>query len=61
MPIYAYKCKDCGAQFELLVGVTSDSNEIRCEKCGSKNLERLLSTFGLGSSSSSSSACTTFT
>jgi len=43
MPIYEYRCKDCGKKFEVLV-YSSDS-KIICEKCGSENAERLMSGF----------------
>jgi len=59
MPIYSYICKDCGAKFDLLVGVTSKDEEKICKKCGSKNIEKTFATFGVnvspGKSSSSSS------
>ena len=60
MPVYSYKCKDCGKEFDILVGVGEGNEELKCEKCGSKDIERLLSIFGTGSSSSdNSSVCTT--
>jgi putative FmdB family regulatory protein len=40
MPIYEYQCKACGAQFESLV---LGGKVPPCEKCGSTDLERLLS------------------
>jgi putative FmdB family regulatory protein len=43
MPIYEYKCKDCGAKFEVLV--YSNDAKIVCDKCGSENSERLISGF----------------
>ncbi|MDI6840603.1 MAG: zinc ribbon domain-containing protein [bacterium] len=57
MPVYSYKCKKCGKEFDLLVGVGKGDEELKCQKCGSKNLERLLSPCGVrvGSLSSSSS------
>ena len=60
MPIYSYKCKQCGAIFDFLVGVGTGDEELKCPKCNSKNLLKLLSTFGvrMGSSSSSSSCPT---
>jgi len=63
MPIYSYRCKDCGAEFELLVGITQSSKKPKCKKCGSKNLKRLFSSFGvrMGSSSTGSSSCPTGT
>ena len=56
MPIYEYKCNDCGAKFEELV--YSDSNSVSCGKCGSENAERLISGFATsGGGSESSSSC----
>jgi len=40
MPIYEYKCKGCGHEFEALVR-TSDVPE--CPSCKSTDLDRLLS------------------
>ena len=50
MPIYSYVCKDCGHKFDLLVGVISEKPKLKCEKCSSKNIERLLGSFNVGSS-----------
>jgi putative FmdB family regulatory protein len=50
MPIYTYRCKKCGEEFDLLVGVSSDKEEYKCKKCNSKNIERTLSRFSLGRS-----------
>ena len=65
MPVYAYVCKDCGGKFDLLVGVTSEKTELKCEKCGGKNVEKLLGSFNMGSSgnkgSSSGMSCPTGT
>ena len=63
MPLYSYVCKECGKKFDLLVGMTSENEESRCEKCGSRNIERILAPFGIrgSSGSKSSSACATCT
>ena len=50
MPVYSYVCKDCGNKFDLLVGVTSEKPQFKCEKCGSRNVERLFGTFSVGGS-----------
>ena len=42
MPIYEYRCKKCGNEFEALV---SQDRKAKCMKCGSTRLEKLLSTF----------------
>jgi len=33
MPIYDFECKNCGNTKEYIVN--SDSNDVKCEKCGS--------------------------
>lgn len=40
MPIYDYQCKDCGNTFDKLV---MSSTVVTCPKCGSGNLEKLVS------------------
>lgn len=42
MPIYEYRCMDCGKASEVLLR-NPDSESIKCPACGSGNLERLLS------------------
>jgi putative FmdB family regulatory protein len=64
VPIYEYKCDQCGEEYEALVMGSADS--VECPQCGSKKKERLLSCFsssgkGLGSlagdAAASSSGC----
>ena len=47
MPIYEYGCIDCGSRFEKLVKISHDGIE-ECPKCGSKNVKKAFSTFGIG-------------
>ncbi|MDP8234703.1 MAG: zinc ribbon domain-containing protein [Candidatus Saelkia tenebricola] len=64
MPMYTYICKDCGEKFDLLIGVTSEEPKLKCKKCNSENIDRLLSGFSVGGSrgrSSSGSSCSTGT
>ncbi|RME23268.1 MAG: zinc ribbon domain-containing protein [Candidatus Zixiibacteriota bacterium] len=51
MPLYEYKCRDCGAQFEELVSASDAS--VRCPKCGSEQTERQLSVFAAGNTGTS--------
>lgn len=45
MPIYEYRCLDCGRKFEILQPMGERSESIGCE-CGDKShLERVFSTF----------------
>jgi putative FmdB family regulatory protein len=43
MPIYEYRCDDCGTRFEKLVRRAGD--EIACPSCGQAHLKQELSTF----------------
>ena len=62
MPIYTYICKDCNKKFDMLVGVTLEKKELKCEKCNSTNIQRILSSFSVGGSNSSKSpSCPTGT
>ncbi len=42
MPIYEYRCLDCGKISEILLR-NPGSEDIECPMCGSENLEKLLS------------------
>lgn len=42
MPIYEYKCSDCGEDFEKLV---FGNPEIACPKCNSKTVKKKFSVF----------------
>ncbi|MDO8735193.1 MAG: zinc ribbon domain-containing protein [Elusimicrobiota bacterium] len=55
MPIHSFVCKKCGASFELLVNVTTESfgENHRCEKCGGTDITRTFSNFAVSSSSGS--------
>jgi len=66
MPIYTYICQKCAHKFELLLGMTSQKPEVRCSKCGSKDVKKVFSPFSVGnpnnkSSGSSGSSCPTGT
>jgi putative FmdB family regulatory protein len=62
MPIYEYRCLDCGTKFEKIVSLNTESMD--CEHCKSSRVEKLFSAFAVqagGSESldSSSAGCTT--
>ena len=65
MPVYTYVCEKCGEKFDLLVGITSEKVELKCEKCGSKNIKKIFGSFSVGSSkgkfNSSGGTCPTGT
>ena len=43
MPIYEYRCSNCGATSEFLVGIGSKDNPLHCRQCGSSQLEKMIS------------------
>lgn len=61
MPIYEFKCKECGHEFEIIMRASASKEEVTCPKCHAKNPDRLMSAFSSGSSSSggfsASSSC----
>jgi putative FmdB family regulatory protein len=56
MPIYEYQCVECGEQFEKLVRSSAPADSVTCPKCGSKNVQKKLSVFGVGGGHKTSSA-----
>ena len=62
MPIYEYRCEDCGTKFEKLVRRSSEGPNVECPSCGQKHLKQELSTFAAhagngGSKSAEMPAC----
>lgn len=43
MPIYEFRCQDCHNIFEILALKKGDSVEVKCPKCGSFEIERVMS------------------
>jgi putative FmdB family regulatory protein len=59
MPLFTYFCKKCENMFDVLIGVNKDKPQFVCPKCGSQNVEKEPSIFGIKGSSdpSSCSSC----
>jgi len=53
MPIYEYACRQCGAQFEVLV---RGQEAPQCPACQGADLEKALSSFAVGGGGRSASA-----
>ncbi len=53
MPLFEFICDDCGTRFEELV---MGEREIGCPKCGSGDVRKQFSTFGMGRAGASSSS-----
>jgi putative FmdB family regulatory protein len=54
MPLFEYRCADCGVKFDELVSSADES--VACPKCRSSKTEKLLSVFAASVSSGSSSS-----
>ena len=54
MPIYEYRCQDCGSKFEKLVRRAAEAYEVECPSCGQKHLQQELSTFAAHANSGAS-------
>jgi len=60
MPIYEYRCENCGKITEFLVMRSSDAETVICKYCGSKKLKKLISKPAaviMGNSRSPGSTC----
>lgn len=45
MPIYEYRCRKCGHEFDLLVRSAADERKAACPGCQGHQVEKRLSTF----------------
>ncbi len=52
MPIYEFRCEGCDTTFNILVRTYHVSPSPICPECGSKRVERLMSTFSYHRSTS---------
>jgi putative FmdB family regulatory protein len=43
MPIYEFQCADCGETKEILFRSNDEKVEMKCDKCKSENLQRVIS------------------
>jgi len=60
MPIYEFRCADCGHVFEELVFRASDQDDLACPRCSGHAVERVLSACcvgGRGDGSGAAAAC----
>ena len=61
MPLYDYRCKECGHVVEMLEKVGS-ADERTCPRCGSRRMDKLISRFGVRASTpTSGGSCPTGT
>lgn len=53
MPVYEYRCEECGKKTEYLQRVGEDSSGKKCPYCGKGVLKKAFSIFGTGGGGSS--------
>ncbi|MBL7074237.1 zinc ribbon domain-containing protein [candidate division KSB1 bacterium] len=51
MPIFEYKCRQCGEKFEELIFSSQGEGGVGCPHCGSGEVEKCPSLFGFSSGS----------
>jgi putative FmdB family regulatory protein len=51
MPLFEYKCRDCGETFEKIVATSTAP--VVCKHCASPQVEKLLSVFAVAGASRS--------
>ncbi|MBN1811206.1 MAG: zinc ribbon domain-containing protein [Anaerolineae bacterium] len=56
MPVYEYRCAECGEKFDLFLRSAMQKAAPICPKCGSSEVEKAISLFGVGGASGSSKA-----
>jgi len=59
VPIYDFKCEECGKVSEILIRSANDQ-DVSCPDCGNSNMDRLISSSYLvkmGSPSSGATCC----
>jgi putative FmdB family regulatory protein len=54
MPIFEYRCRECGTPFEKFV--SNEMTEVKCQKCSSRRVEKLLSVFAVAGNPRQSAA-----
>ncbi|MCX8027378.1 MAG: zinc ribbon domain-containing protein [Thermodesulfovibrionales bacterium] len=45
MPIYEYKCNNCGEDFSLIQSITRLSSDLKCPNCNSADIKKTISAF----------------
>jgi putative FmdB family regulatory protein len=54
MPMYEYRCQDCGALYEQLRRMSEADNDLECPRCGSKQVKRQVSACAVNSGGTNS-------
>lgn len=57
MPVYDYRCDDCGKTYDVYHKVREVAEDVLCPSCGSKNHKKLMSVTQMSMGSDSGSGC----
>jgi putative FmdB family regulatory protein len=49
MPLYEYRCPECGHRFEILQRMGETAEGLACPRCGAGKVEKQFSTFAAAS------------
>lgn len=58
MPIYEYRCINCGHIFDKFQSMGADNSNVECPECATPRPERLFSAFASGGNTSGGSSFT---
>jgi putative FmdB family regulatory protein len=58
MPIYEYRCEECGRAFEMLRRFSDADTDLKCPSCDSEEVERQISCFATSAGSGGGSTAT---
>jgi putative FmdB family regulatory protein len=56
MPLYEYRCRDCGHQFEILQRLGEGAAGLACPRCRAAALDKQFSTFATASGGAAGAA-----
>jgi putative FmdB family regulatory protein len=54
MPMYEYRCRECGERFEEIRSVSDSDQGVLCPRCAGGAVEKLFSTFATSGPASTS-------
>lgn len=57
MPVYEFKCEDCGKTFDLLMKTGDYERVQQCPHCEGSKVKKIFSTFGVGQKSEGGGGC----
>jgi putative FmdB family regulatory protein len=55
MPMYEYRCEDCGRKYEQLRRMSEADQDLHCPQCGSEKVKRQFSACAIGGSTAGAS------